>query len=64
MTEMKTYIQPTLTVVKIQTGTFMIQSNLVNDLESGDTDILFDNSITTGDARVKQNNINIWDDEW
>lgn len=64
MTEMKTYIQPTMTVVKIQTGTFMIQSNLVNDVESGDTDILFDTSITTGDARVKQNNINIWDDEW
>ena len=64
MTEMKTYIQPTMTVVKIQPGKFMMQSNLVNAVESDDTDILFDTSITTGDARVKVYDFNIWDDEW
>ena len=64
MTEMNTYIQPTMTVVKIQPGKFMMQSNLVNAVESDDTDILFDTSITTGDARVKVYDFNIWDDEW
>lgn len=44
MTEMNTYIQPTMTVVKIQPGKFMMQSNLVNAVESDDTDILFDTS--------------------
>ena len=67
MTEMKTYIQPTITVVQIQTGgRFMIMlSGPVKEVKGGDTYILFgDDIITTDEARVKQNNPSIWDNEW
>ena len=66
MTEMKTYIQPTITVVQIQTGgRFMImESAPIREVKGGDTYILFGDDITTDDARVKQNNSSIWDNEW
>ena len=66
MTEMKTYIQPTITVVQIQTGgRFMImESARIREVKGGDTYILFGDDITTDEARVKQNNPSIWDKEW
>ena len=66
MTEMKTYIQPTITVVQIQTGgRFMImESARIREVKGGDTYIMFGDDITTDEARVKQNNSSIWDNEW
>ena len=62
---MKTYIQPTITVVQIQTGKFVMLSGPVKEVKGGDTYILFgDDIITTDEARVKQNNSSIWDNEW
>ena len=62
MTEMKTYIRPTMTVVKIQTGTLIMQSDPVKVVNGGDTGIGYNSIVTTDDARVKQHNI--WDSEW
>jgi len=56
----KTYLQPTMNVVKIQHSQMLCGS--ITDVEGGDTSIGYGGS-STQSARVKSNTVD-WDDDW
>ena len=64
----KVYLQPTMTVVKLQQKTALLQSSSVHSLSTNLTDgdaIIYNGQGSSDDARVKQGgDYNVWDDNW
>ena len=56
----KTYIHPTITVVKLQMQSALMQASVM----SIESNVNFDEVITggAGEARIRENNI--WEEEW
>ena len=58
------YLQPTMTVVKVQQRSHLMQTSslTVTHIESGDTDITGGTSGSSDAARVKD--YSVWSDDW
>lgn len=56
----KTYIHPTITVVKLQMQSALMQASVM----SIESNVNFDEVITGGAGEARTREVNVWEEEW